>query len=75
MIINAFSSHSYNESPRGKSHVHVIESFCSFIKRRLTKFNALTDNKFFFYLKEYEFRFNLRCHIDAFPVLWKIWNL
>ncbi|MBD2808180.1 IS1595 family transposase, partial [Francisella tularensis] len=35
-----------------------IESFCSFSKRRLAKFNGLSDDKFVLHLKECEFRWN-----------------
>jgi transposase len=52
--------HSKNEFARGKSHANGIGFFFSFAKRRLTKFNGLTDDKFFLHLKEYEFRFNHR---------------
>ncbi len=37
-----------------------IESFWSFAKKRLAKFNGLTDEKFILHLKECECRFNLR---------------
>ena len=37
-----------------------IESFWSFAKRRLAKFNGLTDEKFILHLKECECRFYLR---------------
>ena len=52
--------HHQNEFARGKSHVNGIESFWSFAKRRLAKFNGLTDEKFILHLKETECRFNLR---------------
>ncbi|MDE4949189.1 IS1595 family transposase, partial [Francisella tularensis subsp. holarctica] len=42
----------------GKNHVNVIESFWSFSKRRLAKFNGLCDDKFVLHLKECEFRWN-----------------
>ena len=45
---------------RGKCHVNGIESFWSYCKRRLAKFNGLTDEKFILHLKESEFRFNNR---------------
>ncbi|MDE5018913.1 IS1595 family transposase, partial [Francisella tularensis subsp. holarctica] len=35
-----------------------IESFCSFYKRRLAKFNGLSDDKIVLHLKECEFRWN-----------------
>lgn len=52
--------HSKNEFVRGKSHVNGIESFWSFAKRRLSKFNGIPSHKFTLYLKECEFRFNHR---------------
>jgi len=66
--------HSHDEFARGKSHVNGIESFWSFTKRRLAKFNGLTDEKFFLHLKESEFRFNLRHEKDILPALWKVWK-
>jgi len=38
--------HSENEFARGKSHVNGIESFCSYTKRRLAKFNDLQKSYF-----------------------------
>ncbi len=62
LIINGYTHHrvfhSHNEFARGKCHVNGIESFWSFAKRRLAKFNGLTDEKFILHLKECEFRFN-----------------
>jgi len=64
LILNGYEHyrvyHSKNEFARGKSHVNGIEFFWSFAKRRLAKFNGLTDDKFFLHLKECEFRFNHR---------------
>ncbi len=64
LILNGYTHyrvfHHENEFVRGKSHVNGIESFWSFAKRRLTKFNGLTDEKFILHLKECECRFNLR---------------
>lgn len=64
LILNGYDHyrvfHSHNEFARGKNHVNGIESFWSFTKRRLAKFNGLTDDKFFLHLKECEFRFNHR---------------
>ena len=50
--------HSDNEFARGKQHINWIESFWSYAKRRLTKFNWVPKHKFELYLKESEFRFN-----------------
>ena len=50
--------HWNNEFARWKQHINWIESFWSFTKRRLAKFNGIKSNKFPLYLKECEFRFN-----------------
>jgi len=67
LILNGYDHyrvyHNTNEFTRGKSHVNGIESFWSFAKRRLAKFNGVASHKFNLYLKECEFRFN---HKDNF---------
>ena len=77
LILNGYDHyrvfHSANEFARGKNHVNGIESFWSFAKRRLAKFNGLTDDKFILHLKESEFRFNHR-HKDLFLSLWNRWK-
>jgi transposase-like protein len=74
LILNGYDHyrifHSENEFARGKNHVNGIESFWSFAKRRLAKFNGLTDNNFFLHLKESEFRFNHR-HNNVYALLLK----
>ena len=64
LILNGYDHyrvhHSENEFARGKCHVNGIESFWSFAKRRLSKFNGIASHKFNLYLKECEFRFNYR---------------
>jgi transposase-like protein len=52
--------HSKNEFVRWKSHVNWIESFRSYTKRRMNKFNGILKEKFPLHLKESEFRFNCR---------------
>lgn len=78
LILNGYDHyrvyHSKDEFARGKCHVNGIESFWSFAKRRLAKFNGLTDKKFFLHLKECEFRFNHRNSEDLLDVLWKLWK-
>lgn len=78
LILNGYDHyrvfHSHNEFVRGKSHVNGIESFWSFAKRRLAKFNGLTDEKFYLHLKECEFRFNHRHEKDIIKVLWTLWK-
>ena len=62
LILNGYTHHrvyhSHNEFARGKCHVNGIESFWSFCKRRLAKFNGNKKHKFIIHLKECEFRFN-----------------
>ena len=64
LILNGYNHyrvfHHENELARGKSHVNGIECFWSYTKRRLSKFNGLTDAKFILHLKESECRFNHR---------------
>ena len=52
--------HSKNEFARGKNHINGIESFWSWAKRRLNKFNGIHKEYFYLHLKECEFRFNCR---------------
>lgn len=52
--------HQENEFARGKNHVNGIESFWSFTKRRLMKFNGIHKSKFLLHLKESEYRWNTR---------------
>lgn len=51
-------NHWENEFARGKQHINWIESFRSYCKRRLVKFNGVNKEKFALHLKECEFRFN-----------------
>ena len=50
--------HSKNEFARGKNHINGIESFWSWAKRRLNKFNGLYKNRYLLHLKECEWRWN-----------------
>ena len=52
--------HGLDEFARGSSHINGIESFWSYAKRRLARFNGLRKEHFLFHLKETEFRFNHR---------------
>lgn len=64
LVLNGYDHyrvfHSENEFARGKSHVNGIECFWSYAKRRMAKFNGLTDKNFLLHLKESECRFNRR---------------
>lgn len=52
--------HWENEFARWKQHINWIESFWSFTKRRLIKFNWIKKEYFYYHLKESEFRYNCR---------------
>ena len=52
--------HSKDEFVRGKSHINGIESFWSFVKRRMRKQNGVRKDKFLLHLKESEWRWNHR---------------
>lgn len=75
LVLNGYTHHrvyhSKDEFVRGKCHVNGIESFWSYAKRRLSKFNGLTDHKFYLHLKECEFRFNNRDQ-NLEKTLWKM---
>ncbi|MEO6051832.1 MAG: IS1595 family transposase [Pyrinomonadaceae bacterium] len=51
-------NHSANEFANEISNINGIESFWSFAKRRLLKFNGVKKETFHLHLKECEFRFN-----------------
>jgi transposase len=53
-------NHGKNEFVRGTHHVNGIESFWSYAKRRLQKFNGVSNRTFYLHLKECEYRFNHR---------------
>ena len=53
-------NHGNNEFARGSVHVNGIESFWSYAKRRLVKFNGVPRHTFYLHLKETEYRFNHR---------------
>jgi transposase-like protein len=52
--------HGSNEFVVGAHHINGIESFWSFAKRRLQKFNGVPAHTFYLHLKECEWRFNNR---------------
>jgi len=64
LILNGYDHyrvfHSHNEFARGKCHVNGIESFWSYCKRRLSKFNGMHSEKFILHLKECEFTWNFK---------------
>lgn len=64
LVLNGYKHyrihHHENEFARGKNHVNGIESFWSYTKRRLLKFNGIHKSKFLLHLKESQFRWNMR---------------
>jgi transposase len=59
----------HEDSFAGKGvHINGIESFWSFAKRRLAKFNGVPPASFPLFLKETEFRFNHR-HRDLYRIM------
>ena len=77
LVLNGYDHyrvyHSHDEFVRGKAHVNGIESFWSFAKRRLAKFNGLTDDKFLLHLKESEFRWNNK-KANLYDRIWEIFK-
>jgi transposase len=53
-------NHGQGEFVRGTHHVNGIESFWSYAKHRLRQFHGIAPEKFYWHLKECEYRFNLR---------------
>ncbi len=53
-------NHSADEFANSDSNINGIESFWSYAKRRLQKFNGVKKDTFYLHLKECEFRFNHR---------------
>ena len=62
LVLNGYKHyriyHSKNEFARGKSHINGIESFWSYAKRRMAKFNGIYKDRFQLHLKECEWRWN-----------------
>jgi len=63
--------HGNNEFGFGSRHINSIESFWSFAKRRLQKFNGVPAHTFYLHLKECEWRFNQR-HDNLYLELLKL---
>jgi len=65
LVYNGYIHHQVDHkkqeySNKKGTHINTIESFWSFAKRRLLKFNGIRSKDFYLYLKECEFRFNER---------------
>lgn len=64
-------NHGANEFAQGERHINGIESFWSYAKRRLAKFNGISRHTFYLHLKETEYRFNHR-HDNLYLELLKL---
>lgn len=62
--------HSKNEFARGKNYINGTESFWSWSKRRIQKFNGTHRRYFYLHLTECEWRFNHR-HDNIYTILLK----
>jgi len=58
--------HTENEFVNGSSHINGVESFWSWLKRRLAKFNGVPKDRFGINLLECEWRFNHRKNLEKF---------
>ena len=68
--------HDKNQFAKKRNHVNGIESFWSYTKRRLRKFNGVPKDKFLLYLKESEWRFNNRGNLEkSLKKLVELFNL
>jgi transposase-like protein len=63
--------HGANEFATGDRHINGIESFWSFAKKRLARFNGIRKEDLYLYLKETEFGFNHRQQ-DVYKTILKI---
>lgn len=74
LVLSGYKHHRINHSQefvRQQHHINGIESFWSYVKRKMRKHNGIARHKFYLYLKESEFRFNQR-NQDLFPLLYKV---
>jgi len=74
LVFSGYKHHRINHSKefaRNHNHINGIESFWSYVKRKMRKHNGVPRHKFYLYLKEAEFRFNNR-NQDIYKLLLKI---
>ena len=74
LVFSGYKHHRINHSKEfvtSHNHINGIESFWSYVKRKMRKHNGIRKNKFYLYLKEAEFRFNNR-NQNLFKILSKI---
>jgi len=74
LVLSGYKHRRINHSKefaRNHNYINGIESFWSYVKRKMRKHNGIRRNKFYLYLKEAEFRFNHR-NQDIYKLLLKI---
>ena len=74
LVVSGYKHRRINHSKefaRSHNHINGIESFWSYVKRKMRKHNGIPRKKFELYLKEAEFRFNHR-NEKLFPILEKL---
>lgn len=63
LVLAGYKHHRINHSKEfvaNHHHINGIESFWSYVKRKMRKHNGIPRHRFYWYLKEAEFRFNHR---------------
>lgn len=74
LVLSGYKHYRINHSKefvRNNNHINGIESFWSYVKRKMRKHNGIRKSQFYLYLKESEFRFNNRGK-DIFKILTKL---
>ncbi len=74
LVWSGYKHHRINHSKefvRSHNHINGIESFWSYVKRKMRKHNGIPKHKFYLYLKESEFRFNNRGK-NLFEIMQKV---
>jgi len=74
LVVSGYKHHRINHSKqfvRSHNHINGIESFWSYVKRKMRKHNGIPKHKFYLYLKESEFRFNNRGK-NLFTIMQKV---
>jgi len=74
LVLSGYKHYRINHSKqfvKDHNHINGIESFWSYVKRKMRKHNGIRKDKFYLYLKESEFRFNNR-NKDLYKLLTNI---
>jgi len=74
LVLSGYKHHRINHSKefvKNHNHINGIESFWSYVKRKMRKHNGIPKHKFYLYLKESEFCFNHRGK-NLFDIMQKV---